>query len=298
MWTAEPSTADSQGPGAALSPARSPSHPGLSPPPRTHLLPPDREGHGCVEVLPSVEHWLPIPKDLCFKVLDHVLHDLPGTRQNSSTASARSGERHVEAAPAPRRCVRRCVCPGGHSGVRLSALVCEEPEGSPLRFIPLAEPFQCRRTSSPPATRSAAHGTRWKPPGHRRTLRRSPQGWDSCSQGRRTGCRTLGRDALQASHRASSGVCGASRRRGCCLPPGHSSSRRPRSTQKPPCCCAPGRRVDCACPRSAEVQPHTPRVTREHLSPCWQEAGRALHRRRLPKPGEPPAWLGQHFREA
>lgn len=35
------------------------------------------QGHGSVEILPPVIHWLSIAKDLCFKVLDHVLHNFP-----------------------------------------------------------------------------------------------------------------------------------------------------------------------------------------------------------------------------
>lgn len=35
------------------------------------------QGHGSVKVLPSIIHRLSITKDLCFKVLDHVLHNFP-----------------------------------------------------------------------------------------------------------------------------------------------------------------------------------------------------------------------------
>lgn len=31
-------------------------------------------GIAVVEILPSVKHWFPIPKDLCFKVLNHMFH--------------------------------------------------------------------------------------------------------------------------------------------------------------------------------------------------------------------------------
>lgn len=33
------------------------------------------QGHGSVEILPPVIHWLSITKYLCFKVLDHMLHN-------------------------------------------------------------------------------------------------------------------------------------------------------------------------------------------------------------------------------
>lgn len=70
-------------------------HPG---PPRSHLLPPDRKGHRRVEILSSIKHWLPVPKDLCFKVLDHVLHYFPGMREESeqNVSGGRDGTRgHV-----------------------------------------------------------------------------------------------------------------------------------------------------------------------------------------------------------
>lgn len=44
-----------------------------------HLVPADWKGHGSVQVLPSIEHWLPVPEDLGLKVLDHVLHYFPET---------------------------------------------------------------------------------------------------------------------------------------------------------------------------------------------------------------------------
>lgn len=50
---------------------------------RRHLIPPDWQGHGCVEVLPPVIHWLSVPKDLGFKVLDHVLYDFSAKRSHS-----------------------------------------------------------------------------------------------------------------------------------------------------------------------------------------------------------------------
>ncbi len=41
----------------------------------TYFLSAYRQGHGSVEILPPVIHRLSIAKDLCFKVLDHVLHN-------------------------------------------------------------------------------------------------------------------------------------------------------------------------------------------------------------------------------
>lgn len=66
-----------------------------NPPPWAHLIPPDRKGHRCVEILPSVKHWFPIPKDLCFKVLNHMFHYFPETRQNLSKTSIKSGKGHT-----------------------------------------------------------------------------------------------------------------------------------------------------------------------------------------------------------
>lgn len=40
-----------------------------------NLISADGQGHGSVEILPPVIHRLSITKDLCFKVLDHVLHN-------------------------------------------------------------------------------------------------------------------------------------------------------------------------------------------------------------------------------
>lgn len=44
-------------------------------PENNNLVSADGQGHGSVEILPPVIHWLSITKDLCFKVLDHVLHN-------------------------------------------------------------------------------------------------------------------------------------------------------------------------------------------------------------------------------
>lgn len=61
---------------------------------RPHLVPADWKGHGSVQILPSIKHWLPVPEDLGLKVLDHVLHYFPETEREFKKMSMKSRRRH------------------------------------------------------------------------------------------------------------------------------------------------------------------------------------------------------------
>lgn len=55
----------------------------------TYFVSANGQGHGSVEILPPVIHRLSITKDLCFKVLDHVLHNFTENKIELITNNAR-----------------------------------------------------------------------------------------------------------------------------------------------------------------------------------------------------------------
>lgn len=41
---------------------------------KTYFISPNGKWHSCIKVFSSIKHWFAIPKNLGFKVLNHMLH--------------------------------------------------------------------------------------------------------------------------------------------------------------------------------------------------------------------------------